>query len=154
MHFCFFLERSGAPFLSEVFFRPRSRSKTQTVMFLGGEASYRLENRILGNDFGRRSCLYPLLLGQIFKKSSSSKKHVRRQLFFRRRLFFFGVGILFFGIEFVFFYVLVLQILVHNNFVLLLLLLHLLVSVLDHQFLHMTINQYILLLQLQEILEF
>ena len=47
-------------------------------MFLAGEASYRLENRILGNDFGRRSCLYPLLLGQIFKKISSSKK--RRKL--------------------------------------------------------------------------
>ena len=89
MHFCFFLERSGAPFLSEVFFRPRSRSKTQTVMFLGGEASYRLENRILGNDFGRRSCLYPLLLGPIFKKTVLQKKCASAIFFWRR--FFFGV---------------------------------------------------------------
>ena len=66
---------------SEVFFRPRSRSKTQTVMFLGGEASYRLENRILGNDFGRRRCLYPLLLGQIFKKKQFLKKKWRPEIF-------------------------------------------------------------------------
>ena len=63
--------------LSEVFFRPRSRSKTQTLMFLAGEASYRPENRILGNDFGRRSCLYPLLLGQIFKKKQFLKKKLQ-----------------------------------------------------------------------------
>ena len=67
---------------SEVFFRPRSRSKTQTVMLLGGEASYRPENRILGNDFGRRSCLYPLLLGQIFKKKHFSKKKMVSRDFF------------------------------------------------------------------------
>ena len=58
------------PPMCEVFFRPRSRRKTQKLMVLTGEASYRLENRILGNDFGRRSCLYPLLLGQIFKKKA------------------------------------------------------------------------------------
>ena len=39
-------------------------------MFLGGEASYRLENRILGNDFGRRSCLYPW-------KSTKEKKYLK-----------------------------------------------------------------------------
>ena len=84
------MERSGAPFLSEVFFRPRSRSKTQTVMFLGGEASYRLENRILGNDFGRRSCLYPFLLGQIFKKKQFLKKKFASTIFFGVEIIFDG----------------------------------------------------------------
>ena len=89
-NFCF------APSLSEVFFRPRSRSKTQTLMFLGGEASYRLENRILGNDFGRRSCLYPLLLGQIFKKKKTVLENkIGVQNFWLpppRVKFFFGLG--------------------------------------------------------------
>ena len=77
------------PPLSEVFFRPRSRSKKQKLMYLAGEASYRPENRILGNDFGRRSCLYPLLLGQIFKKKQFFKKtNVRRHFFFGVDFFF------------------------------------------------------------------
>ena len=67
---------------SEVFFRPRSRSKTQTLMYLAGKASYRLENRILGNDFGRRSCLYAFLLGQILQKKQFFKNKLRWQFFF------------------------------------------------------------------------
>ena len=50
-------------------------------MYLAGEASYRPENRILGNDFGRRSCLYPLLLGHIFKKKVLEKKIGVKKLF-------------------------------------------------------------------------
>ena len=75
----------------EVFFWPRSRSKTQKLMVLAGEASYRPENRILGNDFGRRRCLYPLLLGQIFKKKQFATKKCASTIFFWRRIFFFGV---------------------------------------------------------------
>ena len=55
-------------------------------MFLAGEASYSPENRILGNDFGRRSCLYPLLLCQIFAKKQFFKKNC--------------VGNFFLGVEF------------------------------------------------------
>ena len=61
------------------------------MMVLAGEASYRLENRILGNDFGRRRCLYPLLLGQIFQKKQFLKKKCASTIFFWRRQFFFGV---------------------------------------------------------------
>ena len=35
----------------EVIFRSKSRSKTQTVMFLAGEASYKPKNHMLGNEF-------------------------------------------------------------------------------------------------------
>ena len=42
---CFFDQKG------EVVFRTKSSSKTQTLMFLAGEASYRPENRILGNEF-------------------------------------------------------------------------------------------------------
>ena len=52
----------------QVVFRPKSTSKTQNSMFLAGEASHRPKNHILGNEFGRRICLYPFLLCQIFKK--------------------------------------------------------------------------------------
>ena len=76
--------------LSEVFFRPRSRSKTQKLIVLADEALYRPENRILGNDFGRRSCLYPLLLGQLFKKKQFLKKKFASAIFFDVD-FFFGV---------------------------------------------------------------
>ena len=66
------------------------------MMFLAGEASYRPENRILGNDFGRRSCLYPLLLGQIFKKKQFFKKKIdaKKKLptqFFLKNCFFWKI---------------------------------------------------------------
>ena len=71
-----------------MFFRPRSRWKTQNLMFLAGEASYRSEKYIQGNEFWRRTCLYPLLLGQIFQKKQFFKKMRVRICFFRRRFFF------------------------------------------------------------------
>ena len=58
----------------EVVFRPRSMSKTQNLMFLAGEASYRPENHILRNEIRRRRCLYPHLLCQIFQKRQFVKK--------------------------------------------------------------------------------
>ena len=77
---------------ADFFVGPPPRVK---LMFLAGEASYRPENRILGNDFGRRSCLYPLLLGQIFKKKAVLEKKIGVQNFLLpppRVKFFFGLG--------------------------------------------------------------
>ena len=106
LHLYLFFRRSGAPRdlrllkgyyiinttvdpLSEVFFRPRSRRKTQKLIFLASEASYRPEKHIQGNEFWRRTCLYPLLLGQILKKKQFLKKNdenypSEKRMFFRR----------------------------------------------------------------------
>ena len=68
----------------EVVFRSRSKSKTHNLMFLAGEASYRPKKHLTRNEFRRRRCQYPFLLGQIFENSQFLKKKSESIFCFRK----------------------------------------------------------------------
>ena len=58
----------------QVLFRPKRGSKLQTALQLACEATQKPENYMFGNEFGRRTCLYPLWGGVNHRKKAVIEK--------------------------------------------------------------------------------